>query len=501
MSRKREKTALSFLPQAEDQSQRRGYSPGNVHKSGHRGVKQGGQGQDGRQGQPQPRPPPAAGEGPQQRQQREEAKIADGHEVHPPGGAEEQGKGHAEKSNGVVVVAGEDGLVHLPQGGQNTLVPEGLGQRVSTAPVDGAVPAVEGLAPGGVGEHRQINRQPQPQKGQPVPPPQAPHPPRKARQTLPQGEEQMEKKHPQQHASPCQRQQIYPPRQPEPGALQRAVQDDPPPAQAAGHAQGIHPPAPAGAAQGPPAQMVPHRRRQKGPQQGQPRREQSHQAQRENHPPALYQKGPQPQRQKEAHQSPPRPDNTAGCSRSPPAGAALSVPAYTSPPAKKAPRGSRAPRRAGVLTLSCRPPAPRRRRCPWRWRTVLYVYLLLGTMILVALPLAAAWNASRALMVRTPSPGLASLMRRMASAVACCTFRMASAWASASRILACLAPSAWRMAACLAASARRNGALLLAPRPPESGTASGLRPGEWPPGAPARPASASPWTPECPGAA
>ncbi len=76
-------------------------------------------------------------------------------------------------------------------------------------------------------------------------------------------------------------------------------------------------------------------------------------------------------------------------------------------------------------------------------------------MILVALPLAAAMKASRALMVSTPWPGAASLIRRMASAVACWTFRMASASASASRILACLAPSAWRIAACLAASARR----------------------------------------------
>ena len=88
-------------------------------------------------------------------------------------------------------------------------------------------------------------------------------------------------------------------------------------------------------------------------------------------------------------------------------------------------------------------------------------------MILVALPSAAFWKASRLLMVRTASSAPASRIMRMASAFASCSIRMASArpsaslsifsfWASAARMVACLSASACRIMDSLRPSATRT---------------------------------------------
>ena len=76
-------------------------------------------------------------------------------------------------------------------------------------------------------------------------------------------------------------------------------------------------------------------------------------------------------------------------------------------------------------------------------------------MILVALPSATAWKASKALIFTTWSLGAASLRSFRASAVACWTFRMASASPSAFLMAASLAASARRMRDCFSPSATR----------------------------------------------
>ena len=72
--------------------------------------------------------------------------------------------------------------------------------------------------------------------------------------------------------------------------------------------------------------------------------------------------------------------------------------------------------------------------------------------------MAAAEKASSALILMTASVGLASLMRRIPSAVAVCTFRIASASPSASRICCCFLASARRMADSFSPSASRMAA-------------------------------------------
>lgn len=80
----------------------------------------------------------------------------------------------------------------------------------------------------------------------------------------------------------------------------------------------------------------------------------------------------------------------------------------------------------------------------------------LGTIILVALPSAAAVKASSAFKRMTASSAFASLIARRPSAVASWTARIAAALPSATLISCSFCASAARIVACLFASASKT---------------------------------------------
>ena len=292
--------ALPRLLQEEEEGPQSHRGPGDVHIAGHRGVKEGGQGQHPGGREPIAPGAQAAGVPPDEQQGGKEAEVPDGHEIDQPGGPEEQGKGDTEQADGVVVVGGEDGLIHPAQGGGHPLVPEGLGQGVGAAPVDGAVPAVNGGAPPGVGVDQQVDQPPQDQDGAHIPPGEAPQPRPRPAQALPQGEEQVQEEEGQQNPAPRQDQQVHPPGEGDPAPLHGPVQHQPPEAQGKDHAQGVEDPPRPLPAEGVPGQMAVHRGGAQPAQQGQQGPQGQRRPQRQGDAPGLDQKGRQAHPQEEA---------------------------------------------------------------------------------------------------------------------------------------------------------------------------------------------------------